>query len=105
MPTEGRYRNGHRIRQLRARVLTEERDCRLCGRPVDKTLTNPNPAAPVIDHLTPVARGGPEYDRQNLGLMHRACNRTKSTMTLEEALGHATPKPPIQASPGWGPQR
>lgn len=103
MPNAQRYRNGHRTRELRARVIASEANCRLCGQPVDKTIRNPDPAAPVIDHLIPIARGGPEYERSNLGLMHRACNREKSTKTLEEALSATTPTPPIIASAGWGP--
>lgn len=74
-------RNGssHRWRQLRARVVAEETNCGLCGLPVDKTIPTPLPGSPEVDHIVPVSMGGPEYDRDNLTLSHRACNRAKSS--------------------------
>ena len=101
-----RKTNGHRWRQLEARVLAEESHCALCGELVDKTLDRKtHPRAAAIDHDWPIDRGGPEYDRQNLALLHRACNRWKSTMTLAEARakrdGIVAPEPTITASPGW----
>lgn len=103
MPPRKRNSSGYRTTQLRARVINEETHCRLCGDPVDKRIKNPDPMAPVVDHLTPIARGGDEYDRANLGLMHRHCNRTKSTLTLAEALrkGQPAPRVPVESSPGW----
>lgn len=95
--------NGHRRRQLRIRVLTEETACALCDLHVDKTLsilrgqhgprcarTNcagcvPDPMSAVVDEDVPRARGGSPYERSNCHLMHRKCNRWKSTMTLTEA--------------------
>src|SRR5690625_6329913 len=72
-----RYSNGHRARQLRARVLAEETHCALCGEPVDTTLPARHPAAPEVDHMVPVARGGALYARDNAALIHRACNAWK----------------------------
>ncbi len=98
-----RTRNGHRRRQLRARVLAEEDRCALCHRPVDKTLGMqpgmhggkcrggdcpgcvPHPARPEVDEDVPVSRGGSPYDRANCRLMHRACNQWKADRTLAEA--------------------
>lgn len=101
-----RKANGHRWRQLEARVLAEESHCALCGEPVDKTLDRKtHPRAAAIDHDWPIDRGGPEYDRQNLRLLHRECNRWKSTRTLDEAiakrLGITAQRAAIVASPGW----
>lgn len=124
-----RRANGHRRRQLVARVLAEEAVCALCGRPVDKTLTNlpgrhsprcttpdcpgciPHPHRPEVDEDLPVTRGGSPYDRANCHLMHRECNRWKSNRTLAEAkaaLGQqrrgtppARPKPDITTSRDW----
>ena len=98
--------NGHRRRELRRRVLNEESHCALCDTPVDKTLHHLNPQAPVVDEDIPRARGGSPYDRNNCHLMHRECNRWKSTMTLEEAkakrAGHQKPpQPSPRPSPGW----
>lgn len=80
-----RTTNGHRWRQLKKRVRDEETHCALCGEWVDQTTPTPQPGAPEVDHDIPIHRGGDEYDRNNCRLMHRACNRWKSTMTLDEA--------------------
>lgn len=112
--------NGHRRRELRKRVLREEHNCALCGLPVDKTLKNtpgehgpkcpgncpgcqPHPMSPVVDEDIPRVKGGSPYARANCHLMHRRCNRWKSTMTLTEARTkwHAQNKPKVTASPGW----
>ena len=123
MPSPTLNGNGHRRRQLRARVLAEETDCALCGTPVDKPLRNtpgghspncqdptcpgctPHPRGPVIDEDIPRIRGGSPYDRNNCHLMHRECNRWKADMTLAEAKakreGRTVTAPPITASAGW----
>lgn len=93
MPSpDPRKTNGHRRRQVRARVLAEEHDCWICGQPVDKTLglqpgvhsrrcdrpdcngCVPHPAAPEVDEIIPVSKGGNPYDRSNCRLSHRLCN-------------------------------
>lgn len=102
-------RNGHARRALRARILTEEDNCAICGQPVDKTLTTlpghhsrncPNPATcpgcaphpmrPEIDEDIPRSRGGNPLQRENCHLTHRQCNRAKGTHTLNE---HHNPPP------------
>ena len=105
-----RNANGHRRRELRARVLAEETHCALCGGWVDKTLTMtpgvhgprctggcagcvPHDQRAEVDEDIPVSRGGSPYERTNCRLMHRACNRWKSNRTLAEAttaLTHQT---------------
>lgn len=80
-----RYANGQRRRLLRARVLAAYDTCAICGKPVDKTLRTPNPMAPEVDEIIPIARGGSPYDWNNLELVHRICNRIKSTHTLQWA--------------------
>lgn len=99
--------NGHRRRQLVKRVKAEETHCALCGEPVDPTLHYLDPRSGVVDEDLPRARGGSPYERSNCHLMHRECNRWKSTMTLAEArakLAGGTagkPRPVIEASPIW----
>lgn len=88
-----RRANGHRRDQVRRRVLAEEFDCWLCGKPVDKTLTNvvgkhgqkcktpecvgcsPHPMRAEVDEIVRVADGGSPIDRSNCRLSHRHCNR------------------------------
>lgn len=112
--------NGHRRRELVKRVWAEENNCALCDRPVDKTLKMtpgghskkcpggtctgciPHPMRGEVDEDIPRSRGGSPYERANCHLMHRECNRWKSTMTLAEARQKRhkqTAK--VQASPGW----
>ena len=101
--TNPRRSNGHRRRELTARVKATEDMCALCGEPVDKTLHYLEPRAAVIDEDIPVARGGSPYDRANCHLMHRDCNRWKSTMTLDEARAarRGTPTTKVIASTTW----
>lgn len=73
-----RSANGHRWRQLRAKVLAEEHICWICGRDVDKTLKTPDPMSPEAHHIIPLNKGGDELDRANVHLTHRRCNRQQS---------------------------
>lgn len=122
-PTNG---NGHRRRQVRARVLAEEHVCALCDQPVDKTLTTlpgkhgprcqggecagcvPHPERAEVDEDVPRSRGGSPYQRSNCRLMHRRCNWWKGTRTLVEAkallarqVTAASKVAAVEASPGW----
>lgn len=72
-----RNANGHRRRQVRARVLAEESDCGICHKPVDKTLKTPHPGSPEVDEIIPVSLGGSPYDRDNCRLTHRLCNEQR----------------------------
>ena len=77
-----------RRRAVKRRVAREryseleifERDgwvCRLCNRPVDRSLTDRrSPQAPTIDHIVPLARGGADI-RDNVQLAHQRCNSAK----------------------------
>lgn len=69
-----RRANGYRRDKLRARVLREEDDCWLCGKPVDKTLKTPHPGSPEVDEVVPVSLGGDPLSRANCRLAHRLCN-------------------------------
>ncbi len=74
---------GHRYRARKANVTIGEVDiaaicdrdkvCIYCGSAEDLT----------IDHLTPLARGGP-HQQDNLAVACRRCNSRKSTKTYEE---------------------
>lgn len=119
MVTRSHNANGHRRRELTKRVKAEETHCALCGKPVDKTLTMspgehgpncpkvgckgciPHPMRGEVDEDLPRARGGSPYDRSNCHLMHRTCNRWKSTLTLVEARAkfHAHASTPTTATP------
>ena len=107
MSREAVNANGHRRRQVVARVKAEESHCALCDRYVDQSLHHLDPKAAVVDEDVPRSRGGSQYDRANCHLMHRECNRWKGTMTLAQARakwhGKAASRPvaPVVASNIW----
>ena len=80
-----RNANGHRRRQVRARVLAEEDTCWLCGLPVDKTLKTPDPGSPEIDEVLPISLGGSPIKRSNTRLAHRLCNVRRGNGTKVKA--------------------
>ena len=87
-----RNANGHRRRQVRARVLAEESDCWLCGQPVDKTLKTPDPGSPEVDEVLPISLGGSPIKRANVRLSHRICNVRRGNGTKVKGEATATLK-------------
>jgi 5-methylcytosine-specific restriction endonuclease McrA len=69
------------ISQLRA-TLGEPHSCYLCG----EELSWPTAA---LDHVLPLSRGG-THTPTNLRWAHRACNRVKSDLTVEELCALAS---------------
>lgn len=59
-------------------IMCTQNTCGICGKPVDMSLRAPNPMAPCVDHIVPVAKGGHPSDIDNLQLAHWSCNRQKS---------------------------
>lgn len=47
--------------------------CGVCGRKVDARKTYPDPMSPSLDHVVPLAEGGP-HSRANVRLAHLGCN-------------------------------
>jgi hypothetical protein len=82
--TNPRVSNGHRRRQLRARILATETVCGICGQDVDKTLHYLDPMAPEIDEILPVSFGGNPTARDNTRLVHRLCNQRRGNGTREQ---------------------
>lgn len=50
--------------------------CGLCGELVDRERRHPDPLAPSLDHILPLARGGTN-DLSNLQISHLRCNLRK----------------------------
>lgn len=69
-------------KRARRIVLSEEENCGLCGKPVDKTLPPRTPSSPEVDHKIPLEKGGHPYDRSNLMLVHKYCNQKKADKIL-----------------------
>lgn len=113
MAANPRQANGHRRRELRARVLASESICGICGEPVDKTLTYiegmhgknckdehckgcvPHPRRAEVDEIIPVSKGGSPLRRANVQLVHRDCNLRKSNRVLMPDPG------PVVTSREW----
>lgn len=76
-PRERAGRSGHRWRKLREQVLAEETHCWLCHEWVDQSALYGQPGAPEVDHVVAIRDGGDPWDRANLRLTHRACNRRR----------------------------
>ena len=94
-----RTANGHRRREIRARVLAEESHCGVCGGLVDKSLSllpdgSVDPLRAEVDEIVPVSRGGSPYVRSNCQLTHRICNARKRDRVL-------SPPAPVRAGPAW----
>lgn len=50
--------------------------CGICGERVDRRCKYPHPRTPVLDHITPLSRGG-KHEAKNLQLAHHGCNDRK----------------------------
>ncbi|MGW5197356.1 HNH endonuclease [Streptomyces spiralis] len=62
-----------------SRIAIYQRDdwtCHICGDPVDREAVVPDLAAPVLDHVVPLARGG-SHGEGNLKTAHFYCNSVK----------------------------
>ena len=72
--------NGHRRRQLVARVKAQGLPCALCGWAIDYSLDWRDPMAFVLDERLPRALGGSGIDPANVQPAHRCCNARKGSM-------------------------
>lgn len=59
--------------------------CHICHGDVDLSLSGMDPNGPTIDHLIPIARGGPNF-LTNTAVAHRICNMKRSTGGAWEQL-------------------
>jgi 5-methylcytosine-specific restriction endonuclease McrA len=65
-------------KQIRAEVEMYGLPCHLCGKPIDLTLHHLHPRSFTVDHIIPLADGGPEVDRDNCAPACRGCNSAKA---------------------------
>lgn len=82
------HKNGKSARKAKLKMVEScrysrdaifERDgwqCHLCGKPVDRRAVVPDPMAPTIDHVIPLALSGPDTPR-NVRCAHFLCNSNK----------------------------
>ena len=69
-------RNSARAKHFRRRIAATRAACHICGQPIDYTLPHLDPRAFVIDHVTPLAKGGTDT-LDNIAAAHRECNSKK----------------------------
>lgn len=50
--------------------------CGICGEDIDYSLPHLDPMSFVVDHIVPIAKGGPD-DLDNKQATHRGCNQLK----------------------------
>ena len=87
MPTNQRTANGHRRRQLKARVKAMGLPCALCGQPIDysRPYNARDPFCWVLDEILPVSKGGDPLDFRNVQPLHNRCNQIKGAKLLTSA--------------------
>lgn len=100
MAANPRRANGTRRDKLRRRVLREESVCHLCDQAVDVTLPQWLPGSPEVDHVVPITYDGAEYDRDNVRLSHRYCNRLRWHGPISLARAKLAENPPRFARDG-----
>jgi 5-methylcytosine-specific restriction endonuclease McrA len=76
-------RNTTRRDRDRAYIRRTQPPCGICGQPIDYTLPHLDPQSYVVDHITPLNKGGLDT-RDNKQAAHRSCNRTKSDTTADD---------------------
>lgn len=60
----------------RATIARDQPPCGICGGAIDYALPYLDPMSYVVDHVIPVAAGGPDT-LDNKQASHRSCNRAK----------------------------
>ena len=62
----------------RATVAATKPPCGICGEVIDYALRWPDPGCFVVDHVTPLAQGGPDA-LGNKQAAHKLCNERKAS--------------------------
>jgi gp95 len=78
-------RNTPRRDRHRATIAATKPPCAICGQPIDYTLKWPHPDCYVVDHITPIDKGGPDT-LPNKQAAHHRCNREKSNKPVSGIL-------------------
>lgn len=90
-----RQKNGHRRRNIRARLKAMGMPCAICGRPIhyDEPSDADHPLSFVVDEINPVSRfrefgydtpTQAALDWNNVQAVHYICNARKGARTMRE---------------------
>ena len=67
----------------RAAIRRTKPPCGICEQEIDYDLKSPDPMSFEVDHIIPLAKGGPD-DLANKQASHRKCNRAKWDKLAED---------------------
>ncbi|WP_083208399.1 HNH endonuclease [Mycobacterium malmoense] len=81
--------NDAQTKRLRANLRRRHDPCHACGGDIDYAAHHLDPQAFQMDHLWPIALGGPVYDPANVASAHRRCNRARSDTIDDIAIAAA----------------
>lgn len=70
--------NNAKAKRIRANLRARGEDCHACGGEIHYAAHHHDPLSFQVDHLWPLAAGGPQYDPDNCAPAHRVCNRRRS---------------------------
>lgn len=98
MRSDPRKRNGHRRRQVVARLRARHDDCAICGLPIDYSLPAGDPMSFECDEIVPVSRGGSPIDINNVQATHRICNQKRGNKMMNELAERSDFKPIVDES-------
>jgi 5-methylcytosine-specific restriction endonuclease McrA len=76
-----------RLDVLKEREENGELNCFYCGcGPLLADVDQQDPRCATLDHVNPLASGGPKYDRNNLLVACKDCNSRKRDMSVQSFL-------------------
>lgn len=73
----------------RTTIARNQPPCGICRQPINYELPHLDPGAYVVDHITPLNKGGTDTI-DNKQAAHRSCNRAKSDNTPDATRAHET---------------
>ena len=69
-------RSSSLAKKMRARLRRTKPACHICGEVIDYDLPYSDPMSFVVDHVTPITKGGEDHP-SNMRAAHRECNSKK----------------------------
>lgn len=81
--------NDARAKRLRVKLRSRGGPCHVCGGEIHYHAHHLDPMSFQVDHLWPIAAGGPHYDEDNIASSHRMCNRARSDTIDQIAINAA----------------